>query len=696
MRILRRILARSRGLIAKRRLDRQLDEEIESHIQLHTDDGLRIGLSEDEARRRAIINLGGIQALKESWREQATFPGLESVWKDFVYAARNLRRNPAFAVVAILSLALGIGANTAIFTIADALLIKPIPARNPGELYTWTWNTDRFKNQNGFTLSAYESFRANNEVFSDILARRVTQAGLIGPDSSEQIIIEQVTGNYFNMLGAVPRIGRVLSPDDDQPQTTHRAAVLSHDFWTRKYAADPSILGRTIRLNIGDYTVVGVSAEEFTGLDPGYSPEIRVPLKQSLSAQPGWNERRRKTDMLLHMVGRLKPAVSPASAKANLAVLYAKSVRELAVLLPNMTEETTRRLLSQTIEIQSAARGLFGLGSDYKTSLPLLLIAAGLVLLITCVNLAALLLASAVGRQREIALRLSLGAGRGRIIRQLFTENLLVTFLGGSLSLPVCFWMIKAFIALLPASTWQILIPSAPDWRAFSFLAALVLFAAIFIGTLPALQSTKPDIAPTLKVADSAGGGRFRSGRVLVVLQIALSLSLLTGAALLLRTQANLRTLQTGFQQSGLLMLKVNPRLSNARPAAARAFYQESIRQLSALPGVQFASLDRFGLLGVSFGIARRATQVEGYEAKGDERTNPLLAPDRLVIGPDFFATVNIPLLAGREFSTGDTENSPKVAIVNERFAAYYFGMESPLGRHITWDDRNLQIIGVV
>ncbi len=446
------------------------------------------------------------------------------------------------------------------------------------------------------------------------------------------------------------------------------------------------------------FVVVGVSEQRFYGLDPGFGPEVRVPVNAWLESQPGWNEQARQNIFAFNfnLVGRLKPGASVRQAETQLDVLHRPWLEAQVSLSPEISEEQRRRVLSTRINLNLAAKGLFGLGRTYQQSLPLLLAAGGLVLLIACVNLATLLLAKAAGRQREIAVRLSLGAGRGRIVRQLLTESLLLAALGGALGLPVSVWAAEAVTSFVPPpGQWRLAIPVTPDWRVLGFLAGVTLLTSVLFGLAPALQATRLQLTPTLQGATSTGTGRFSAGKLLVSAQVAISLVLLAGAGLLLRTLQNLRRNEIGFERTRVLMFSLNADLSNHTPQRARAFYQDLVERVSALPGVQRASLDRFGLLGRSFGISQMALRVEGYEPQGDEATNPLLAPHRFVVGPNFFPTVGIPLVLGREFSRQDNETAPKVAVVNERLARYYFGGQNPIGRRIGWGQADIEIVGV-
>jgi predicted permease len=698
MRAVRAFLVRLGGLFGKGRRDRELAEEIESHLQLHVEDNLRAGMSPEEAWRQARLKFGGVEAMKESYRDRRGLPLLETLAQDLRYAIRRLRRSPGFTAVAALSLALGIGANTAIFSLMDSLLFRMLPVKDPERFYTPVFSNDRFNNQPAFAMAAYEEFRDHNDVFSDLLCRRVTQVGLLAGDRTEPVSLEQVSGNYFSMLGVRAHLGRMLGVEDDRPAGGQQVAVLSYEFWQRRFGSDPAILGKAIHLNGVAFVVVGVSEPRFYGLDPGFGPEMRVPVNAWLESQPGWNERARQNIFVFNfnLVGRLKPGVSVHQAETQLAVLHRRWLEEQVSLSPGISDQDRRRVLSIRITLTPAAKGLFGLGSTYQQSLPLLLAAAGLVLLIACVNLATLLLAKAAGRQREIAVRLSLGAGRGRVLRQLFTESLLLAALGGVLSLPVSVWAAEAMTSFVPPpGQWRLAIPVTPDWRVLGFLAGVTLLTSVLFGLAPALQATRLQFTPTLQGATSTGTGRFSAGKLLVSAQVALSLVLLAGAGLLLRTLQNLRRDEIGFEKTRVLMFSLNADLSNHTPQRARAFYQDLVERVSALPGVQLASLDRFGLLGRSFGIAQMALRVEGYEPQGDEASNPLLAPQRFVVGPNFFRTVGIPLVLGREFSRQDNETAPKVAVVNERLARYYFGGQNPIGRRIGWGKADIEIVGV-
>jgi predicted permease len=632
--------------------------------------------------------------------------GVSTTLSDLRLAIRGLRRSPLFATVAILSLALGIGANTAIFTLIDQILLRKLPVANPDQLVMLYQDAANIGSNTGSRMHSYpiyQDLQQKAEPFSEVLARRMISASVSVDNTTERVEAEMVSGNYFSMLGVKPALGRVFnSAEDDRYYQGHPVVVLSHSYWVSRFARDPNVVGKKILVNDYPMTIVGVSAAGFVGLDPAQSPQIRVPLQMKPVMLPEWtwlqvDNRRAKW---VQVFGRLKPGYTVESAQASVQGLF-HQIRTYEMTLPaakSWSQYSRDLFMKGRMVVAPASLGYSSLRNDFSTPLVVLMWMVGLVLLIACANVANLLIARGFMRQREIAVRLSLGSSRGRLVRQLLVESLVLSFAGGALGLAIAFVLTRALIALVPSQGQPILISPHPDPRILGFTLALTLLTGIVFGLLPALRASRPDPWTTLKdtMGSIAGrGGSLFLRKGLVTAQVALSFLLLFGAGLFVRSLQNLKTTETGVALDNLVTFQIAPALSGYDSQRATLFYRELLERLRSAPGVKSVAQANVPILAGNEWDSSVA--VEGHQAKEGEDMQAFMN----ALSPGYFATMKIPFLEGRDFRESDAKEQATVAIVNRRFAEHYFKGRSAVGKRLgTGGGPNskltVEIIGVV
>jgi len=644
------------------------------------------------------VNLPGVYFVKKL--------NMSTAFADLKYALRGLRRSPLFASVAILSLAIGIGANTAIFTLIDQILLRKLPVSHPEQLVMVYQDADNNGSNMGARMNSYplyQDLQQKAEPFSEVLCRRLIPASVSIANSTERVTVELVSGNYFTMLGVQPAVGRVFnSREDDQVYGGHPVAVLSYAYWTRRFARDPNVVGQKILVNNYPMTVVGVSAEGFAGLDPVNAPDVRVPILMKPAITPEWwwvdvTERRAKW---VQVFGRLKPGYTAESALPSLQGLYTQ-IRAYEMTLPRAktwSQYTRERFMKGRIVLAKADIGYSPLRNDFSTALVVLMCMVGLVLLIACANVANLLIARAFMRQKEIAVRLSLGSSRSRLVRQLLVESLVLSFAGGVIGIGVAFSLTKWLLALVPQEGQPILINAHPDVRILLFALAVTFATGIVFGLLPALRASRPDPWSTLKdtmgsIAGTGGSLFLRKG--LVTAQVALSFLLLFGAGLFVRSLQNLKTTQTGVAVDNLLMFQLSPALSGYDNQRATIFYRQLLDKLRATPGFTSVAMATVPILAGD--EWDNSMGVEGHQAKDGEDMQAFMN----AVSPGYFATMKIPMLEGRDFRDSDAKEQPDVAIVNRKFAEHFFPGTSAIGKRLSQGTGpqaklTIQIVGVV
>lgn len=611
--------------------------------------------------------------------------------RDLRLSLRGIRRSPLFASVSVLSLALGIGANTAIFTLIDQLMLRKLPIKHPEQLVVLYQRGNHNGSNMGRWMHSYpiyQDYQQKAEPLSEVLCRRLESASLAVGNETERVLMEMVSGNYFTMLGVKPAIGRVFSSEeDDRVVAGHPVAVLSYQYWVNRFASDPSVIGKKLLVNNYPMTIVGVSEPRFAGLDPAQAAQIRVPIlmKESLMPEWSWFNAASRRARWVQVFARLKPGYTPESARAPLQVLF-HQIREYEATLPEAREWSAysrSRFLEGTINVEKAATGYSDLRNTFSTALVVLMCMVGLVLLIACGNVANLLIARAFARQKEIAVRLSIGASRGHLVRQLLTESLVLSFAGGVAGVGLAAVLTRALLLLAPSEGNPLLIQPTPDARILLFSLGVTVLTSIIFGLAPALRASSPDLWTTLKdavgsIAGSGGSVYLRKG--LVAAQVALSFVLLFGAGLFVRSLQNLKATDTGFREpDNLVTFQVNPALNGYSKERGTIFYQTLLERLRATPGVRSAGVAAVPVLhGWEWD---NTMQVEGHKAKDGEDMQAFMN----AISPGYFATMGIALVEGRDFDRRDVDRGDKanVAIVNQEFARHFFGDRSAVGRHI-------------
>ena len=624
---------------------------------------------------------------------------------DLKLAVRGLFRSPLFSSVAILSLSLGIGANTAIFTLIDQILLRKLPVKNPEQLVMLYQTGPHSGSNMGIRMHSYpiyQEYQKRAEPLAEVVARRLADASVSVDNQTERVEVEMVSGNFFTMLGVGPAAGRVLnSQEDDQVYQGHPVVVLAYDYWNRRFNRDPAIVGKKILVNNYPMTVVGVSAAGFSGIDPARSPQLRVPILMKPVIVPEWSWLRMDDERSrwVQVFARLKPGYTVESAQGPLQGLFTQ-IRQHEMTLPgakNWTPFIRERFMQGRLNVEKADVGFSPLRNDFSTALIVLMAMVGLVLLIACANVANLLIARGFMRQREIAVRLSLGATRGQLVRQLLTESVLLSLIGGVLGIALAVVLTRALIAYIPQQQ-PLLIQPTPDLRILTFTFGLTLITGVVFGLLPALRASKPDQWATLKdtggsVAGTGGSLFLRKG--LVAAQVALSFLLLFGAGLFVRSLQNLQTTETGMQLDNLVMFRLNPALSGYSHERANNFYTELLDRLRSSAGVTSAGTAQVSLLAGDEWDS--TTSVEGHQAKDGEDMQAFMN----ALSPGYFQTMGIRLLEGRDFTPLDAKQNPDVAIVNRKFAQHFFGEKSAIGKRLGRGSGpntrlTVEIIGVV
>jgi predicted permease len=699
------LLAGLRTLFGGKRVERELEEELHGFLNASAEDKRRAGMSPDEAARAARIEMGSTNAVKHRIRSSGWDTALENLAQDLRYSIRMLAASPGFTLVAVLSLALGIGANTAIFSLMDVLMLRPLPVDAPGQLVLFgdgraAGSDDSLPNDSArlFSYPFYRSFSQNNDVFSGVAAIDSIEFGTHGTlagGGREMLHASLVSGTYFSVLGVNPDRGRMINQADDQTPGSGTVAVASYSWWQR-HGNDPATVGKTVHINDTDYTIVGVAPPGFFGVTVGESPDLWIPLSMEKEISPGWNGVDKKWFQSLYVVARLKPGVTITQAAANTNLLFKQYILS-EYLGPSPSQEDLAEVEHAHIDLTSAARGLSRLRRQFSLPLEILTTIAGLVLLIACANLASLLLARGTARSREFAMRMAIGATRSRVVRQLLTESFLIALLGAVLGVASAWKASHVLLTMASHSTEVAAMNVSPDLRVLGFTLVLTIFTALLFGMTPAIRATRLDLNASLKQArgTAAPSSRFSLARGLIVAQIALSLVLLAGASLFLRSLVNLTRIDTGFNKQNVMIFSLDEYSTNLPLDARLLQLQQQIEQrVQALPGVHAAS---FSMFTFNQGMWSNDLTVQGIPRTPENSHDALYN----VVGDGFFSTMNLPILAGRGFDQRDKIDSPKVAVINQTMANMFFPNSSPIGHHFGFGDDpshsgDIEIIGVV
>src|SRR6267378_2550025 len=775
----------------KRMMD-DLDQDIREHIERETQDNIERGMAPEEARYAAVRKFGNVMRVREETREVWSFVWLEQLLQDIQFGFRMLRKSPGFATVAILTLALGIGANTAIFSLIDAVMLRALPVENPSQLVLLKWSARNQPNIHGYMNSGDCPLNvmpgAANPYgcsFSEPMFREIAQAdifaattafansgrlNLTGNGTATIINGQLVSGDFFRTMGLKAAAGRLFEVTDDKPSAAP-VAVLNYGYWQSAFGGSRDVIGRTIELNNVPFTIIGVAEQRFTGITPGSDYDVWLPLSDAQRISEIWRLQNRSSDVgnwWLTIIGRLKPGTQLASAQAAVSGLFRNEMLHGAVPLFHAGEpvgpptprqgapaggsaQLRREMLSggapgpaggkgstglpapsqsggnkpfilpatqgapptdrqiapevstgprtlstvadnPQVTLVPAQTGLTGARTQYSNPLYVLMLAVGIILLIACANVAGLILARAAARQKEMAVRLALGAGRARVVRQLLTESVILSVLGGVLGILFAYWGAHAIISFVSSNQTRPLgFATGVDLRVLGFTIAVSLLTGILFGIAPTFRGARVDLTPALKEGERssassgyASGKWLSIGNALVVAQVALAIVVLVGAGLLVRTLQNLRSIDVGFDSHNILVFGIDPTLIGYKGAQVDSFYRDLQGRLSEIPGVKSASYSMVPLL-------NNGLMVTMFHWPGMPPDQTSMA-DGLAVGPNFFATMHIPFLAGRDFNmsdfkvsaanSGTTPSSARTAvIVNQAFVQKYLGKENPIGK---------------
>ena len=691
----------------RRQWDEERARELDAYLEIETEENILRGMPPDQARHVAHRKLGNSTLIREEIFQMNSIGFLESLWQDVRYGIRALAKARAFSCVVIASLALGIGATTAIFSLVNAALLKMLPVKDPEQLVQFKSATPSGLDDD-FSYAAFKEFRDRNQVFSGVLAFRelAFDANLEVNGQGGIAKCQLVSGSYFSVLGIKPAIGRMITPADETVAGQSAVAVISYDYWRARFALDTGVVGEKVVLNNTPYTIVGVTPPEFFGLQPGGRIDVSVPITMYGQINPGFAQTGTRNDVLtspfrfyLNVMARLRPGVTEKQALADLQPIFHQSMSDAAANLSGLPFDSPtirRSFLASTLQLESGGQGLSALRRQFSKPLWILMAIVGLLLLVTCANVANLLLARANARQREIAVRLTVGAGSRRLIRQLITESVVLALSGGALGLFLAFWSARSLLMLASRSTLGIHLQVQPDTAVLSFTLLVSLFTALLFGFVPAWRSTRLGLTPALvqgtRGSDRAGT-RSRLGKALIVFQVAVSLVLLVGAGLLARTLQNLKSFSPGFNKENVLLLSIHPMTVGYKDAQAALLYKDLLDRLNRIPGVRSATFSFFSpLKGPATSLRPK---VKGIAQDSGKEMKPVALSE---VGPEYFKTLETPILSGRDFSAADQAGSPRVSIINEAAAREYFGAENPVGRYLSVSDDQswLEIVGVV
>ena len=625
-----------------------------------------------------------------------------SLVQDLRMALRSLAKAPVLTVVGVLSLALGIGANTAIFTLFDQVLLRLLPVEDPRSLVmvaTRGSHSGSNRGANALSYPMYKDYREKNQVFGGVLCRRGEEVNAGFRGETERAEAELASGNYFEVLGVEPAVGRVLQPEDERAPGAEPVVVLGYDYWRNRFSSDRGVLGDALLVNGYPMTIVGVAAPGFAGVSLGFQPDFYVPVTMKKQVTPSWDDLEDRRSRWVQVFARLKPGVGREGAEASLGPLY-KQIIAAEVEEPYFADVTPywkEQFLTSHAVVLPGGQGYSSMREELAIALRVLMILVGLVLLITCANVSNLLVAKATSRSKEMALRLALGAPRWAIVKQLLVESLLLALAGGLLGLALAYWTTRGLILLAPTEQARLALSASPDARILSFTLALSALAAVGFGLLPALQAARTDLIATMKQASgtSAAGHGARMRKTLVVVQVVVALILLLGSALFVQSLRNLNQVDPGFRATNLVRFKIDPMLGGYDVEGTKRFYHQLLERLRSLPAVESAGL---AVVAIMEGNEWDSTvSVEGYRTAEGEDMNPHFNS----VSPSYFETLGLAVRAGRDFDDRDQIGAKKSVVVNETFARKYFPEGSPIGYHIAWGDGpnvklDMEIVGVV
>jgi macrolide transport system ATP-binding/permease protein len=678
--LMRRLAALSR----RRQLEQEMDTELRSHLEMETEMNRRKGMSEEEARREARRNFGGVEQTKQLYREQRGVPMIETTLQDLRFGLRMLRRSPGFSVLAILCLTLGIGANAAVFSWVEGILFRPYPAVTHQERLLALTGTAR--GETGGTDLSWPDFldlQRSCTLFDSFFVSKITGTTLSIGDRAERTTGSIVSANYFDAIGVHPILGRGFAPGEDTGRSAHPVTVISYQLWQGRFKADPEIVGKTQRLNGVVHTIVGVAPEGFYGTFVGWGMQFWVPASMEEIFESGGYKLEDRGARWIESYGRLKPGVTRQQAQEEISAV----AKRLEADYP----DTNR---GRGMQLWPLWQTPFNNARTLLPTLEIMLAVVFFVLLIACANVGNLLLVRSFARRHEMTVRQAIGASRGRLLKQLLTEGVILAAFGAAGGLLVAYWCRHALVLLFPARAGVSMhLPGEIDWRVLAVSAGVCVIATLVVGLAPALQSGKIDLAGALKsdsagVVGSRGRGWVRSG--LVVVQVSLSFVLLVGAGLLMQSLQKIRNSSPGFSTHGVVFTAVDLVSAGYDLQRAQTFRDELLDRVKALPGVESAVFARATPLGYG-SYSESPLAVDGYQPPPEEQ--PTVEYNE--VGPDYFVTMGIPLLSGREFTRADDEKAALVAVVNETMAKRYWRGKDPIGERVQVKGRWMRVVGV-
>ncbi len=706
-----------RSLFTRRRLEQNMDEELCFHIEARTADLVRSGMSQEEAKRQARLEFGSLAMHKDEMRHSVGLRWWDDLWCDLRYAARILRKSPGFTAIAVGSLALAIGANTTIFSVANEFLYERLAVPNSQQLHLFTFIGDKHvavhsswgsmyplpggkRLYDSFSYPVYQQLRKDNKVLQDIFGfKDLGRANVTVDGSAQAVQLELVSGNFYEQMQVRPALGRAILPSDDGAPGTGAVLTISDGFWQRSFGRSPDVIGKVITVNTIPVTIVGVNPREFTGAKSVQSsPEIFMPLSMItlMRAEIGHDGSMLSSTKLfwVQMMARTKPGVSIAQAQTALDVALSAAIRG--------TSKVGKEETMPVLVLEDGSRGLNFSGARFAKPLYVLLALVGFVLLLACANIANLMLARASARQREMGVRLALGAGRSRILRQVLTESLMISAMGGVLGF-ILGYMGRTTLPKLIVNAWEQTDLSVPfNWKVFAFTAGVTIFTGVLFGIAPAWSATRAEIGTALKEGGKTATRHHKgwSGKAIVAFQIALSTLLVVGSALFLRTLINLNSVDPGFRADHLLLFDLNPPNKQYPAPKDVALHVRVEEALRSVPGVEGVTLSDIPL--IAHNNANEDFYIEGTPEVPHKRGDQIIYADVADVGQDFLPVMKIPILAGRGFTPQDANGPRQVAVVNQALVREFFSGQNPIGKRFATDDSTktdrkwTEIVGVV
>jgi predicted permease len=720
MSLLRSMAGGLRSLFRKEQANKELDEELNGFLEMAAEEKMKQGMSRRDALRAVRLERGNLEVTKEMVRSAGWESFVETFWQDLRFGARMLLKSPGFTAIAVLTLALGIGANTAIFSVLESVLLRSLPVDHSEELVVLTdpdQHGANFGSQGGsrslLAYSEFEYLRDHNDVFSGMFAsdsslpeREITVGGsATGGGEKQQARIKLASGGYFTTLGVKPAAGRMFTSEVDRARGGSPVAVVSYSFWKQRYGLNPSILGKTIQIHRTSFEIIGVAAPGFFGETVGESPDVWVPMMMQDAMYPGQDYLSPSRQGILNqylwiqVMARLMPGISLAQANAAMNVQFIQCLESAAGSA--MTAEERNGNFGQNLNLRPGGRGSSTLRAGFGQPLQFLMALVAMVLLIACVNVANLLLARGSARQTEFAMRLAVGAGRQRLIRQVLTESLLLAMVGAAAGIILSYWADKLLLRMVsgPSASATVQLDLHPDLGVLAFTLAVTVLTAILFGLAPSLLLTRLDLAPVLKSGAQSNKrdlrpGRLPAGKVLIVAQVSVSLILLVAAGLFVRSLSKLSEVNLGYNRENLMLFRVDAAPTGLKGPETLRLFQTLQERMAAILGIRGVSISGNGLFLHS--ESGDPISVEGYTPKADERMNSRMDH----VGAHYFSTVGIPIRMGREIEPQDSGNGPRVGVINQTFARHFFPNTNPIGKRVRdtypGNPSDVEIVGVV